>query len=108
MRSQRNIHGIAVYRKGELRQRGGLVLQEAAEQLEVDPWRVRRLIGDGILPACQVREGGPWLIAETALKLPEVRTAVAGRAPLTPDPNQQVLCFPWCRGVRIMRQSPVG
>ena len=93
VRSLRNSHGIAVYRKGERRERGELVLQEAAERLEVDPWHVRRLIGNGVLPARQACKGAPWLIAETDLELPEVRAALAGKAPLTPDPNQQVLCF---------------
>ena len=93
VRSLRNSHGIAVYRKGERRERGELVLQEAAERLEVDPWRVRRLIGSGILPARQACKGAPWLITETALDLPQVRAALAGKVPLTADPNQQVLDF---------------
>ena len=93
VRSLRNSHGIAVYRPGERRERGELVLQEAAAQLEVDPWHVRRLIGKKILPARQACKGAPWLIAETALDLPQVRAALAGKGPLTADPNQEVLCF---------------
>ena len=91
--SLRHSHGIAVYRKGERRERGELVLQEAAEWLGVGPWQVRRLIGKKILPARQACKGAPWLIAETALDLPQVRAALAGKVPLTPDPNQEVLCF---------------
>ena len=91
--SLRNSHGIAVYREGERQERGELVLAEAAQRLEVDPWRVRRLIQRGILPARQACKGAPWLITEEALERPQVREALAGKAPLTPDPNQQVLGF---------------
>ena len=93
MRSLRNSHGIAVYREGERQDRGELVLAEAAQRLGVDPWRVRRLIQRGILPARQACKGAPWLITEEALARPQVREALAGKAPLTPDPNQQVLSF---------------
>jgi hypothetical protein len=70
-----------------------LVLAEAAQRLEVDPWRVRRLIQRGILPARQACKGAPWLIAAQALDRPEVREGLAGKGPLTTDPNQQVLDF---------------
>lgn len=93
VRSVRNSHGIAVYRKGERGERGELVLQEAADRLGVSQWVVRRLIGKGVLPARQACKGAPWLIAESALDLPQVRAAMAGKAPLTTDPNQQVLDF---------------
>ena len=87
----RNRHGIAVYRAGERAERGELVLAEAAQRLGVSPSRVYRLIRSGVLPARQACKGAPWLIAEQALDRPEVRAALAGKGPLTADPNQQVL-----------------
>ena len=47
--SFRSARGIAVYREGERRERGELILSEAAEQLGVDRVVVRRLIRSGIL-----------------------------------------------------------
>ena len=91
--SFRASHGIAVYREGERRERGELVLAEAAERLGVATWQLQRLIRTGILPARQACKGAPWLIAETALETPEVRAALSGKGPLTADPNQQNLDF---------------
>ena len=82
-----------MYREGERRERGELVLLEAAERLAVDPSRIRRLIQAGILPARQACKGAPWILAEQALEAPAVREALAGKVPLTPDQNQQVLDF---------------
>ena len=93
VRSLRNSRGIAVYRAGERLERGELVLAEAAERLGAGPWQVRRLIQRGILPARQACKGAPWLIAAEDLARPRVREALAGKVPLTPDPNQEVLCF---------------
>ena len=77
--SLRHSHGIAVYRAGEREERGELVLAEAAQRLGVDPWHVYRLIRSGVLLARQACKGAPWLIAETALDRPEVRSALAGK-----------------------------
>ena len=93
VRAFRNRHGIAVYREGERRERGELVLQEAAERLGVDPSRIRRLIQAGVLPARQACKGAPWILDEQALETPAVREASAGKSPLTLDQNQQVLDF---------------
>ena len=93
VRSLRNSRGIAVYREGEREERGELVLAEAAQRLGVDRWHVYRLIRSGALPARQACKGAPWLIAAQALERPEVREGLAGKGPLTTDPNQQVLDF---------------
>ena len=92
--SLRHSHGIAVYRaaqRAERAERGELVLAEAAQRLRVSPSRVYRLIRSGVLPARQASKGAPWLIAEPALDRPEVRAGLAGKGPLTADPNQQVI-----------------
>ena len=93
VRSFRNGREIAVYREGERRERGELVLLEAAQQLGVDPSVIRRLIRAGVLPARQACKGAPWLIAEETLETPRIRQALSGRSPLPPDPNQQDLDF---------------
>ena len=93
VRSLRNSHGIAVYREGERQERGELVLAEAAKRLGVAPCHVYRLIRSGVLEARQACKGAPWLIAAQALDRPEVREGLAGKGPLTTDPNQQVLDF---------------
>ena len=91
VRTFRNSRGIAPYREGERRERGELVLAEAAERLEADPSVVRRLIRSGVLPARQACKGAPWLIAEQGLETAAVREALAGRSALPSDPDQQVL-----------------
>ena len=91
--SFRTSHGIAVYREGERRERGELVLAEAAERLGVATWQLQRLIRAGIVPARQACKGAPWLIAEEALETPEVQDALSGKGPLTTDANQQSLDF---------------
>ena len=89
-----NGRGIKVYRAGERRERGELLLSEVAKRLEVDPSVVRRWIQAGILPARQACKGAPWILTEDDLELPAVRAALERKkAPLTPDPNQQVLDF---------------
>ena len=68
-----------------------MVLAEAAKRLGVAPCHVYRLIRSGVLEARQACKGAPWLIAAQALDRPEVREGLAGKGPLTTDPNQQVL-----------------
>ena len=87
--SFRSRHGIAACRKGERRERGELILSEAAERLAADPAAVRRLIRSGALPARQACKGAPWIIREDALDSPEVLAALAGRSPLTANPDQK-------------------
>jgi Recombinase zinc beta ribbon domain len=61
-----------------------LTLSQAARQLEVSETVIKRLIGQGILPASQVVPSAPGIIQRTALDLAmvqaEVRTVRTGRA----------------------------
>ena len=91
--SFRSSRGIAAYRKGERQERGELILSEAAERLSLDPATVRRLIRTGALPARQACKGAPWIIREDALDSPEDRARLAGRSPLTANPNQESFDF---------------
>ena len=91
--SLRNSHGIAVYREGERRERGELVLAEAAERLGVDEWHVYKLIRSGVLPAGQACKGAPWVIDEKDLEAPQVRAWLAGKGRKAEDPDQEVLDF---------------
>jgi len=93
VRSLRSTHKIAVHRAGERRERGELVLVEAAAHLGVGPHRVYRLIEDGILPARQVCRGAPWVIMERDLDAPQVREALSGRSRPAADPKQETLDF---------------
>ena len=70
--SLRNDHDIAVYREGERVERGEATLDEAAEMLTVSPATIRRLIGEGALPANQSCKGAPWVIQTADLRRAEV------------------------------------
>ncbi len=92
--SFRHDHDIPIYHKGERQQRGELTLQEAAERLNLNSHKVRRLIKRGILPARQVCYGAPWIIKAEDLTSEAVKTAVAKPArggPLTSSPAQPTL-----------------
>ena len=39
-----------------------LRVREAAEYLSLSPWKLRRLIQDGLLPIVQASDGGAWRI----------------------------------------------
>jgi len=39
-----------------------LRVREAAEYLSLSPWKLRRLIQDGLLPIVQASEGGAWRV----------------------------------------------
>jgi len=39
-----------------------LRVREAAEYLSISPWKLRRLIQDGLLPIVQASEGGAWRV----------------------------------------------
>ena len=65
--SARNVRGIAVYKPGERRVRGELLLREAAEFLGMTQRAVRTLIDNGTLPADQACPGAPWVIYEKNL-----------------------------------------
>ena len=93
VRSFRSSHDIAVYREGERRERGELILKEAADRLGVSEATVRRLIQRGIIPAHQACKGAPWVIAEKALNAPQVVLALEGPLPPSRHPDQEVMDF---------------
>lgn len=39
-----------------------LRVREAAEYLSLSPWKLRRLVQDGLLPIVQSSEGGAWRV----------------------------------------------
>jgi excisionase family DNA binding protein len=93
--SLRGHHDIAVYRDGERVERGEATLDEAAEALGVSPATVRRLIGDGALPASQHCKGAPWVIRTADLQRLEVVNEATRRrkrsSPRPPSEDQQPL-----------------
>jgi DNA invertase Pin-like site-specific DNA recombinase len=92
VRSFRNGQGIAVYRPGEMAERGELTLEQTAERLKVSQMTVLRLIGGGTLQARQVCKGAPWAIAEAQLSGLDVRRSPS-RRPVPQNPDQQTLDF---------------
>ncbi|HYX47319.1 MAG TPA: helix-turn-helix domain-containing protein, partial [Sphingomicrobium sp.] len=92
VRSHRSAHGIAVYRDGEMAQRGELTLEQTAQHLAVSKMTVLRLIGSGALPARQVCKGAPWAIAVAELAGLDTRTVLV-RRPQPQDPGQQSFAF---------------
>ena len=87
VRSFRNGHDVAVYRSGEMAERGELTLTEAAERLDISRMSVLRLISDGTIEAAQVCKGAPWAIPEAQVDALH-GTDLRGAGPRTADPNQ--------------------
>src|SRR5262249_57820694 len=88
VRSHRSAHGIAVYRDGEMAERGELTLEETARHLKVSKMTVLRLIGSCVIQARQVCKGAPWAIPGTELARRDPRTAlIPGRQ--HENPHQQ-------------------
>lgn len=92
VRSFRNNHGIAVYRPGEMAERGELNLQQAADRLEVSKMTVLRLIGSGTIQAYQACKGAPWAIAEAQLSGLDLRFPRPSR-PRTENPSQRAFNY---------------
>ena len=92
VRSFRNGHDVAVYRSGEMAERGELTLTDAAEQLGISKMTVLRLISDGMIEAAQVCKGAPWAIPEAQVDA-LCGTDLSNAGPRTADPNQQQLNF---------------
>ncbi|WP_204840123.1 recombinase family protein [Cereibacter azotoformans] len=67
VRSHRSHHRIAVYRSGEMGERGEVTLDEASRRLGVSKMTVLRLIREGTIAAEQVCKGAPWAIPEAQL-----------------------------------------
>jgi excisionase family DNA binding protein len=84
----RYIHRLKNHRK----ENAWTTVEQAAKELGVSHTVIRRLIREGTLPAQQVVESTPWIIAREALKLTPVQTAVAavrnGRQLRKRDPKQ--------------------
>jgi DNA invertase Pin-like site-specific DNA recombinase len=92
VRSHRSAHGIAVYRDGEMAERGELTLEKTAQHLKVSKMTVLRLIGGGIIHARQVVKGAPWAIPKAELAGLDARTALL-RRPQSENPDQQSFVF---------------
>jgi DNA invertase Pin-like site-specific DNA recombinase len=92
VRSFRSGHGIAVYREGEMAERGELTLEQTAERLKVSQMTVLRLIGGGALQARQVCKGAPWAIAKAQLSGLDIRR-LPSRGPVPDNPDQRTLDF---------------
>jgi len=91
--SARHFHRLTNYRK----QNAWVTVEQAAQQLNVSHTVIRRLIREDTLPATQVVETTPWIIARESLNLPAVQTAItavhSGRQ--LPKPNPQQAKFPF-------------
>jgi excisionase family DNA binding protein len=92
VRSHRSAHGIAVYRNGEMAERGELTLEEAAQRLTVSKMTVLRLIDSGVIPARQACKGAPWAIPEAVLAGLDARAA-STRRPQPENADQQSIMF---------------
>jgi len=92
VRSFRNAHGTAVYRPGEMAERGELSLEEAADRLQVSKMTVLRLIGSGTIAAHQVCKGAPWAVPKAQLEAFDLQ-ALAARRPVTENKDQRILSF---------------
>jgi excisionase family DNA binding protein len=92
VRSHRSAHGIAVYRDGEMAERGELTLEQTAQRLTVSKMTVLRLIGSGVIRARQVCKGAPWAIPEAELSELDAHTALI-RRPQPQNPDQHSLIF---------------
>lgn len=88
VQNSRYIHRLKNYRK----ENAWVAIEQAAKELGVSHTVIRRLIREKTLPATQVTESTPWIIARESLKLNEVQAAVAairsGRQLHKQDPNQ--------------------
>jgi DNA invertase Pin-like site-specific DNA recombinase len=67
VRTFRNDHDIAVYEEGEVERRGEMFLDQAAAKLGVHKSIIYKSIRQGHLPAAQVCQGAPWIIAQEVL-----------------------------------------
>lgn len=92
VRSHRSAHGIAVYRDGEMAERGELTLEQTARRLAVSKMTVLRLIDSGVIQARQACKGAPWAIPEAELAGLDARAALV-RRPQPENSDQQSLAF---------------
>lgn len=89
----RHLHRLTNHRPAQ----AWVTVQQAAAELGVSPTVVRRLIGDGTLPAKQVVATTPWIIDRESLTLPTVQTEIdavkTGRQPPREDSTQALFPF---------------
>lgn len=87
--SFRHTHQLANYSGAQ----EWVTIRQSAETLRVSDTVIQRLIRQGILPAKQVVESAPWIIARTDLQLPQVlaqiRAVHQGRQLPHSSPNQK-------------------
>ena len=92
VRTFRNSHSVAVYRSGEMAERGELTLTDAAARLGISKMTVLRLIAGGTIDATQVCKGAPWAIPEAQIDA-LYGTDLRQSRPQTVEPNQEQLDF---------------
>ena len=92
VRTFRNSRGVAVYRSGEMAERGELTLTDTAARLGISKMTVLRLIAGGTIDATQVCKGAPWAIPEAQIDA-LYGTDLRHTRPRTADPNQEQLDF---------------
>ena len=92
VRGYRNAHNIAVFRAGEMADRGELTLEQAAERMKVSKMTVLRLISSGTITASQICKSAPWAIPEAQLSGLDLRSGPS-RRPITESPGQQAFDF---------------
>lgn len=90
VRSFRNGHDVAVYRSGEMAERGEVTLTDAAERLGISKMTVLRLISDGTIEATQLCKGAPWAVPQAQVDT-LYGTDLRNAGPRTVDPNQEQL-----------------
>lgn len=92
VQSLRQYHKIARFDEN---QRTWLTLEETADQLEVSPCTVRKLLQRGLLKGRQIVKYAPWMIQPESIKEPTVQAAVAkvhaGSSVPSVDPQQPEL-----------------
>jgi len=89
----RNDHGVAVYEEGEVEKRGELFLDQAATELGVHKSKLYKLIRLGLLPATQVCQGAPWIIAKEVLMKHEHILRAVPSEPESPLTSEQANLF---------------
>lgn len=89
----RSIHRL----KNHRRENAWVTIEQAATELGVSHTVIRRLLGEGTLPATQVVATTPWIIARNSLLLESVQIAITavrnGRQLHKPDPQQLEIPF---------------
>lgn len=95
VRGFRNTHDIAVYRDGELAERGEVTLTDAARMLNLSPATVLRRIRAGIIPAEQYCKGAPWIIKRHDIEDPHLieQADMHPNAPSSSIPDQKTFAF---------------